>query len=697
MRIPVDTGSPFSPGAGASQTPEGARRVKEETADPSTSTPSSRDVPSRERTLGTTRSQLADVLRDAPGARARADGAFGGAARVSARGVESAPPAFLFEGVPLAGAFSGEENVELLPAVALGRVTLHPHVAPWDLPRGGIAGTFDLGGCTREKCLPPGAHSRLGALGGSYGYAGASALRSGTFRDGNLDTFAAAQFTRGDDDYPYTDDANTLTRTDDDFRSRRRNNDFARASALARATWRDAPGGVLDVVVAGGREERGLPGPAGGRSDERLARSLVLARAEHRAFDGASGVERRVVAYHVDNRSRRRDGALPSVTTSTDDLRFSNSGARAVLVAPFEAGLGGVFGWAAHLARSDLSGASPRGLSGGEARLEATRQTRQFTLYRDATWRTAEFVALAASLDATLDTARTRSRVDCTFAYGSEDCGGGVSAEEEPLFTFNGTLRAHTASRGELPEVGVTLHAFATGRRPSLLETYGNSAGVIPNLALAAESTRGGEVGLSLHRAEGSCYLARDSDLIVAERVDPRRARHENVGRARRRGCLFEAWAPWTGAWGTFEARGRYSWLKAEALSPDGVFPLPRSPRHRATGRLGLRDMPLGFARLKAAAFHETTWESVSTLDANARVRLEPRPMQDAGVALAWTAQAPATVNEVRLAFSVLNLGDARSARERVGSASTASVEHAGFVGYPLPGRRFLTTLEATF
>jgi iron complex outermembrane receptor protein len=213
-------------------------------------------------------------------------------------------------------------------------------------------------------------------------------------------------------------------------------------------------------------------------------------------------------------------------------------------------------------------------------------------------------------------------------------------------------------------------------RAPSFAELYLQQGVVAPNPALRPEVGLGGDAAIVAEGRFGTAsigaFASHYRDLIVYQSVSFRRLGPENAARALVRGFEAELATVPARRLAGLSARAAYTFTEPENLRGRGdlLTDLPRKPRHRVYGRVGVGGDP-------ADAHAEVQWISRQWLAFG----------RDAEIAETLTVGAGASVRlwktaGLRLHLEVRNLLDERSLHDTY--------------GHPLPGRTVLVTLRAS-
>lgn len=227
---------------------------------------------------------LADVVREAPGARVQSTGGLGAFSSLSLRGADGDEAMVMLDEIPLVTADGGPFDLSLFPPELFERVDVFRGGAPVWLGSGAIAGVLRL----VPRRSPRFGRVQAGAGGGSFGLWQAQAGAAVDNQELRLSSYAVVRSTRGD--YPYFDDKTTLYDPTDDEELTRKNADLTDANGvvdLSLPAW----GGRFHVVLLGHERTGGFPGPASSPTPNirrQSARLLGGVSYERRAGGGRS-------------------------------------------------------------------------------------------------------------------------------------------------------------------------------------------------------------------------------------------------------------------------------------------------------------------------------------------------------------------------------------------------------------------------
>ena len=613
---------------------------------------------------------LTDVLDQGVGVQVRRFGGLGDFATVSIRGSSPGQVGVFFDGIALTRARSETVNLADLPLDQLGRVEVYRGVAPLALSSSALAGAVNL--VSRAPDDVP--RFSLLAGGGSFGTRKATA--AGSAARGALSGFLSATYLGSEGDFEFTDDNGTLQNTDDDRRTKRKNNAFDSGELLGKARYALAGGGAVTGLTELFAERQGVPGIGAFQSDDaslRELRSLSYVRVEQPRL-GGSPVDLSSTGSFVFERERFRDVAgdigLGSVATDNRtytgalDNLFSTTIGRHALEGRLDVG-GQVF------TPDDTLAAD-----GGEPDQSRIR-------FDVAAGDTAGFFADRLLVQPTIRWEHLHD--DFSGAVGT---GGQIQRERQPKTRDLVTPRLGFRFDA-LPDVAVKANVARPERAPNFTELFGNTGSILGNPDLKPERGVNADLGLvatrdrlgawlSQLRLETVGFVSVVDDLIVLVQNSQRTSVFRNVDRARTVGMELAASAT---AFDRFHLTLNYTYQDARDESGiparDGNQ-LPGRPRHELYHRVEYR-------RDEGRLFYELSFIGENFLDQANFLLVHARAIStlglEADVAALGRRFASRTLERVPLVatFEVRNVGDNQ-------------VEDVA--GYPLPGRAFFGTVR---
>jgi iron complex outermembrane receptor protein len=461
---------------------------------------------------------LDEVLLEAPGARARRTGAFGGFTSLSLRGADAEQTAVLLGEIPIASPDGSAFDLSSIPSWLLSRVEVYRGGAPAWLGAGAIGGVLRL--------VPLDHAGRHLSATGSYGSfdlgQGRVAAAVGSDR---LHVTAAVGLTTFGGRFPYVDDHRTPFDPTDDTTSLRQGADFLEGSALVHARGR--LGALrLEAVALGTERTGGLSPPPTRATTDDLARRTVT-----RLFTGLSGLYeegeslRLAITAGLGLESRRVSDPLAQVgqlARETNDLLYRATARGALTLRTAE--------W---LDLTFVLSYAHESLEPADARL---------SVQAPASARDAGVLAIEGRVFGSLGDARfelrpsVRGEVLDAHLFDLREGHTG-----EPATT---TLFVPTGRLGAVIEpvrgFSIAASGWAAQRPPSLVELFGDRAYLTGNAGLRPELSFGADGGVVLTGLAGPVRGTLDvrgfgsvvSDLIRYVRTDQFQYAPQNVAHA---------------------------------------------------------------------------------------------------------------------------------------------------------------------
>jgi vitamin B12 transporter len=614
--------------------------------------------PARDRTLAATRvdpselsrpgANAAAVLSRVPGVQVSETGGAADLSTASVRGATSAQTPVYLAGIRLNDDLTGTADLSLIPLWMLGRAEVYRGNAPADADRLGIGGAIYF-----EPRLPRRNRLLAGAQVGSFGqralWLGAEVARGG---DAALIAFRTAS---AQNDYSYLDSGGTSSPSDDRVRARPNADTSERdAWAIGRSSL-GRRGARLMTVFNAFQREQGVTGLA---AVPALAARSAVARllaglTTHVPCSADGSCELVLTSQAITSRTRLTD---PGHELGLLTERLDTSGTR------FAEG-----------ARLWLSGRVFRALLGANLELEQLAQDGATTLRATRDTGSAR-LALFASLPHELELS-SLAVVTCDKTDGPQQSQGCAALRPEG--------RLGVRKKWGSFELRSNLSRYA--RVPTLGELYGISAAVRGSSALVPEQGIAWDWGARWEALLGPVWAYLDvfgfarrvTDLIAYRRSSLGAVQPYNVGSARVLGAEFEA-----GAQLADHARAS---LAVTVLDPRDTTAsrnltndlIPHQSRFVSSlyleGFLEPKAGAVGRAGLDARLSHKSS----RLADPAGLIVLPASTTLDLGATLRFGREHPLSVRAA--------LDDVFDAR------------HFDFIGYPVPGRSFYCSAEASW
>jgi iron complex outermembrane receptor protein len=622
---------------------------------------------------------VADAVATAVGAHTRSLGGLGAYASVTVRGAAPGHTAVLIDGVPLARIAAVTTDLGRFSIAAFGEVDLYRGAVPVELGGAGVGGALNL--VTR---LGPGERGERFAASLGVGSFGArhARLHYGD-RHGDVVSSTTLGYEGATGDYSYYDDNSTpLNQADDSYRVRR-NNGF---DAIDGATRWAAADRAWATGLRAAYKRQGLPGSTAAPAlAAQLSTTDIVGDG---AFDAAVGAATAHQAgYALVERQHLDDprGELGLGAENRDFLTLAGGAS-----STWRAALG------AH-----------RAIAGAELRAERFRD-------RDASGAQPALVGhrLAAAITAAFDAAiDPDAQLVITPAIRLDL----VRTAPTPMTSGPSALAAVAPRNDVVPSPRLTARFAARDdlaikgsagwyvRLPTLTEVFGDRGFLLgsPDLrpergpaadlgAVWAPAASLGDVDRVFVEIDGFAQRAHDAIALINSAGFVARA--ANLGDTQAYGAEIVASARYARL---ASVTASYTRLVTEQQNRDASLdgkPVPRQPGHALYVRGELAHRVLG--RL-AAAWFETAWQSMSTIDPSARARVPGRVLLGAGARVEL-------VPGLAAALVVANLADTRVVHLPLDPPPSPTLTEAPIAlgdvaGFPLPGRSFDLSLDWTY
>ncbi|MCB9653026.1 MAG: TonB-dependent receptor [Deltaproteobacteria bacterium] len=609
---------------------------------------------------------LSDILSEVPGVNVRRTGGVGAASNLVLRGADASHTSVLLGDLPLGSPDEPTIDLGQLPLTLFRQVEVYRGGAPVWLSDGSMGGVLRLIPRQGDASTVT-AEIGAGSFGSTWGSAEARIAHDGG------GTFIRAGVERSKGDYPYEDDGGTRFVTRDDLTRRRTNAQVESVYGMAHVRF-NTRAGQWSFLALGLHREGGEPGPAPlptTTAERKTSTALggVAFTRRGRLYDRRYRVQARAGITYATSRFTDTEGelGLGPVDARDDDLSVQGRIAATADATPW---LEGTIVLAPrqdirrpfdHLASEQGPTSTRTSISTSvEARLHGTLAGHRAELRPSvqATWTNAALHADASRLSPSTSPTSSTSPT-----------------------TMRGWL-APTVRVGALVELtpGLTLiTSAATGHRvPTILELFGNRSQLIGNSDLSPERSRTADLGLEFARTfdivsvfgEARVFGLLLEDLIRYRRTSQFTAVPENVLRARIVG--LEA--------GGRVQLGDHLEIKANATALSTRDDLGRS--------LPLRPLLVAFVEpaLRSGEIVEGTFDELLgfvSIEHTSANFIDPANLVEVP-ARTWIGTGMrAELFEARASVT-LTLHDIFDAR--------------GFdvLGFPLPGRRFDTTIAYT-
>jgi iron complex outermembrane receptor protein len=584
------------------------------------------------------RTNLSEALQDLSGVTVKRRGGLDDFATVSIRGSTSEQVAVFLDGIPLNQGQGGAVNVATIPADQIERIEVYKGAAPARFQTSAIGGVVNI----VTKKAGRGRDTRLSASYGSFNTIEGTLLQSQRIEKTAYQ--AGYTYTRSDGDFTFESDNGTPFNPNDDQVEKRRNNEFARHTLLAKFDWKN-----VSFNNQFFREDRGIPGLGTLTSDTAdLSTTRNSFSVEIRQPKIWRDLNLSLIPFFQYQKQQFTDldGDIGLGTQDNDNDTFQY-GATLLGVMP----IGRHQRWTATL---DYRGERflPEDFTSSSAGSppHSVRNGASFGL-EDEIYLLGDRLILNPSI-----------RTEHVF----DDQGGATSNAHHPVSGKIGVKVQPWNGDG----IAVFKTNFSRGFRiPSFSELFGDRGTFVGNPNLEPEKSWNWDAGaifkIAPVRLEVSYYLNHVDDLIQLVQTSQFTVQARNLTKARIQGAEAAISATLFGHL-DLAANYTFQWAKDVSGLPglDGNF-LPGRPRHEATAKAAVFN---DWGRV----FTDLTFQDGNFLDSQNVLRVDHRVLLGAGFSVNYPKR-------LTWGFEGKNLLNDR-------------VEDV--VGFPLPGRSFFGKVE---
>ncbi len=595
-------------------------------------------------------------------------GGANGFSRVRLRGTRAFEPQFFFDGMPLYELGNFGQYLGLIPGYLVSKYRIFPDVSPFYYTPRGIGGAIDLQSCSPYFCDFPQFQMRGLATAGSYGYQkfGADLIQN---KKGQYFFHPALEISQSKENFPYLNNNNTLSRSDDDFVTNRKNNDFQKKSAGFVLQIYNVPHvGHIDFSVLGGLEKRGFPGMTSSPLDSRMRQNLFITQAKSSTFWPNSGFEMQTQWAHSQNavavNSEKNPFFVETVEQKSKFYYFKTKFSVPSL--------------------SDYNGTSAWQISNSLAQIDSRVKKNQGSLELFESKQAQNHSMVLSGHQDLVISFDSEHKISFTVEGGGDT--GFLKGAPISVLPF-ANASAQFSNQLMAPFVRISQES----RRPALHELEGGPRGLLANASLRPETSQKLELGIFSELLNITWYGAQDEYLIFLQSAGGQAMQYNNLEFGKRTGVdistdisLFDL----------LNMSVVYHWLNAHSFDLEGRKNwVPRSPEHIFETHFNSKLLTLGSdhsVNVNCGVLYQSSFY----LDRANSILLKTKPTLD--MSIQWRIKNLKTIKEIALNLEANNLTGSTNASQSDIAGNKASVDHIGFPGFPEPGRRFYITLEGT-
>lgn len=515
-------------------------------------------------------------------------GGENGFLEIHLRGTRAFEPTFYFNGLPLASALNGEQNLNLLPSSAIGSMNVYPDNAPFWLSSMGIGGDVNIISCTLPTCfenMNPDTknHFKLSSTVGSYSYRRGSISHSLSINK-QTETFESVEYTKSLEDYPVFNNHNSTLHPGDGSYENLQNNDFTNIAATAGISTLNSLFGKINFNFAFGTREQGIPGAVGTISTTRLKESLYIGTLKSEKFFPNSGVQW----------INQIGGLFNSSATTSNVSSNSNEGlhsdsynlqAKSVVIIPSHLILTEQTGFALDVLNSSshvqTSIANANDIA---TEVDANRIEYRPSFFESVVNHINDNIAISANANFWVSGAQDDTKTICYSNLATQCQAGTIIKNADTIYGY--TLSIQSEIYFLVPYIRYIL----TQRRPYLVELYGSPGGALENNELRNEQSKKEEFGIQFPFGDTGIFHADDKNLIFLQQASAVSTQYINLQSGYRDGYFLDFNYDITSYWNTTL---NYQYLNSIFVQDGNNLVVPRSPKYTATLASSLKDIPL--------------------------------------------------------------------------------------------------------
>ena len=619
---------------------------------------------------------------------------FGGEAgtlRLRLRGARAFEPAYYFNGLPLAGAGSGEQNTSLLPISNIGQLQVYPDSSPFWLSSMGISGDIDILSCRRKDCFTFGMDSGINALKvteriGSYGYHQSTASYSLKLNKQN-EIYTTAEITSSKENYPVFNNNNSSLNSDVGYYEPLQNNDFKKIGGSIGATSFYDPLGKINFDMAYGNQDKGDPGTIGSVSNARLKRSILLGTLRTEKLFAKNGLQWSNQIGAIYNTSQTQNFTDGFAAQANQSVNYTLQ-AKTWFILPSELLSKEQSGMSFELLQTHQNTNTSVPASNSpdyNSNVTAGRLDFRPAIFESIVFPITQLYSVSASANGWVSFSKANSNMACNYPSVQNFCTSQYQEQEKPIYGYTFSLQSKYDYFIQFIRYSQSM------RRPYLTEFYGAPGGVLPNVQLLPESSRKIETGFRLPWGEIGYFHANDSNLIFLQNTSPITSQYQNIDSGYRDGAYVNSDYYILKHW---KVSASYQYLIAKMIQDGVETEVPRSARHYVSAATNVEEILLGEIfnyQSKFGAYANMNWQSPFYLD-NANINeMDVPPIYNAGISFSFSNQKRA--QNYTISLDVYNILNETYSTVSNSTGFVQQMQTNGYIGYPPPGRRFYISL----
>ena len=620
-------------------------------------------------------------------------GGENGFLEIHLRGSRAFQPTIYFNGLPLTSAQNGVQNLNLIPASAIGELRVYPDNAPFWLSTMGLGGDMDIISCSSKLCfhnllLNSPSQYKAESILGSYHYKKLS-LSHRYLINKNTQTFETVEWTKSQEDYPVFNNNNSTLHPDVGVFENLQNNDFTYYGGAVGIIHHSPFFGLINWNFISGFRDQGVPSPAGTVSHIRLKENLVASTFQLDKLFPENGIQFKNQLGFLSNGSElsRATSSFSNQGTLTQSYTFQG---KSVLILPSELWGQNKTGISLELLDSLFNvhtSLSTNDTAADASTTKANRLEIRPSLFQSVTENLTENITLSGNINAFVSSAKDTTNVSCTAGLLTSCENKEDSNTSRPI--YGTTLSVQSEVYFFIPYFRWTF----TQRRPYLSEIYGTSNGVLANTSLLNEESEKEEGGIKFPFGELGIFYAKDRNLIFLTQANPIMGQYVNIQGGQRTGFFFNEDVTFKHY---YNFSTDYLYLKSIYTQDNLSFTLPRTPKQTLKAKVAIKNISFQnnyFNKITMDSYFSGNYESPFYLDFQNTQTMSLPIFYHAGFGFHFKTND----NVISILFDALNLTDEKFSTLYNDTGYVLQSNSNGYLNLPPPGRRFYVTLSGEF
>jgi outer membrane receptor protein involved in Fe transport len=634
---------------------------------------------------------ISDIADRITSAQVEHFGGEAGALRLRLRGSRAFEPDYYFNGLPLNGVGSSEQNISILPISNIGELQIYPDSPPFWLSSMGISGDIDIQSCRRKYCFKYDEETGSNALKvteslGSFGFHQSTSSYSLKLKKLN-EIYATAEITSSKENYLVFNNNNSSLNSDVGYNEPLQNNDFKKNGGSIGVRSFYEPVGKTNFDIAFGFQDKGIPGTVGSISNARLKRNILLGTLRTEKLFAKNGLQwsNQIGALYNSSQIQNYSEGFAAQANQSENYTLQ---AKTWFVLPTEILINEQLGLSLEIlqAHQNTNTTVPASESSDyNSNVSANRTDFRSSFFESIVFPINQQFSVSCNVNVWASLSEANSNMACNYPSAQGNCNSQYQDQEKPIYGYTFSLQSNFGYFIQFIRYSMSM------RRPYLSELYGAPGGVLPNVQLLSESSKKIETGIRMPWGEIIYFHANDSNLIFLQQTSPISSQYQNIENGYRNGVFINSDYYLLRHW---KISFSYQYLIAKMIQNGEETDVPLSARHYINTATNIEDILLGeFFEIqsKLGAYANMNWQSPFYLDTANINEIDVPPIYNAGISFSFT-------NHKRSQNYIISLDVYNILNETYATVSNTTgfiqqMQSNGYIGYPPPGRRFYISL----